>query len=418
MAISEIICSIFLLVVIWYTVLMFWSAKDAINPRVKANKQKCSSCSETFEVNELMRKETEKGTPIYLCEECNSNQEVCFMCSSCVPNDKTSKQKIANKTHPVCFDCYERLRYSDKTFNEQTQIQRQREKIEAPQVLDVAPSYSKKSERSIVTISRIKDASTCPYKYYKGYIEEPKADLPFESIEAGMGQFFHSYLEDHFKQIKAKKRAISKSDRINVDDLINNFRLSFLWEGKLRSPYKIVKSGQDFDDFSDRLYTVGKNFNKFLSSKLIRHKVEAIEGKLQIRTKNCYIRGRYDLITKRRGEEYVLWDWKTGRVPSAQFFKEFRDQKVQLGIYAIWLKHFYDTSNVRGTAVFLRDKYESLSEVFKPEIEKEVLVFVENWRRNMNAVDSYPPIPNRLCDWCGWKPMCPEHQQTFVEIIM
>jgi len=274
-------------------------------------------------------------------------------------------------------------------------------------VLSTASSYSDQPEEKVITISRIKDAD-CPYRYYKNYVETPKQPKPFETIELGIGQFFHSFVESQFKQILATDRAVDKSDKVNVKDLLRSFRLSFIWEGRLRKPYRIVRRGYSIADFEERLANVCKNFNYFITTKLIDHKVVSAEGKLQIRTEACYIRGKYDLITKGPHGNLALWDWKTGRMPIPRFFKDFSAQKVQLGVYAAWMRYKYNTKNVRGYAVFLRDTLDLLSETFKPSVEKDVLEYMQVGRSRLNEMTSYPAIPNNLCSWCPWNEMCDE----------
>ncbi|GFO96835.1 hypothetical protein ig2599ANME_1026 [groundwater metagenome] len=106
-------------------------------------------------------------------------------------------------------------------------------------VISIASKFSKQPEQKLITVSRIKDYS-CPYRYFKNYIQNPKGDIAFQSIEAGIGQFFHSYVENHFKKVMARDTIISRTDILDVNELIAEFNLSFLWEGQLRDPYKIV----------------------------------------------------------------------------------------------------------------------------------------------------------------------------------
>ena len=260
----------------------------------------------------------------------------------------------------------------------------------------------------IVTISRIKDAS-CPYRYFKEYVEKPKAQKAFVSLEAGIGKFFHSYLENRFKLVIARNETIGRDDVLDIGDLVRSFRLSFLWEGTLRAPYRIVRDTYNLGAFISRLESVGQQFNEFLTSRLVGHMVLAAEGQLQLRTDSFYVRGKHDLITQEPSGAFALWDWKTGRAPVPRFYEDFINQKIQLGIYAIWMKHQFEATSVRGTAVFLRDKCEELSEVFTPSIERDVLRYLHDWRSRLNGLSSYPPIPNNLCDWCGWNPVCPAH---------
>lgn len=282
-------------------------------------------------------------------------------------------------------------------------------------VVSVASRYSDQPEELLITISRVKD-SACPYRYFKGYLERPKSQVSFESIEAGLGTFFHAYVENHFKGILASDGLIASNHTLDVPDLLTNFRLAFLWEGRLRAPYKVVSSTYGLHDFIRRLELVATNFNAFLVRRLSGHRVVSVEGELEIKTDEFYIRGKHDLITQDSSGDMVLWDWKTGSAPKPEYYEDFRNQKVQLGIYAVWMKHKYGTLAVRGTAVFLRDGTVELSERFHPSVESEVLLYAEAWRRRVNAQTSYPPIPNNLCDWCGWNAVCPAYQRQSVSI--
>jgi len=272
-------------------------------------------------------------------------------------------------------------------------------------VLSIASSYSDQPEQKIITISRIKDAE-CPYRYYKNYVEMPKQPEPFTNIEKGIGQFFHSFVESQFKKIFSMGRAVNKSDIVNVKDLLRSFRMSFLWEGGLRKPYRIVCRGYSVTDFEERLATIGANFNIFLFKELVGHEVISVEGELQIRTDACYVRGKYDLITKAPDSKLVLWDWKTGRMPIPCYFTDFSTQKAQLGVYAIWMRYKYDTQNVRGTAVFLREDLELLSETFRTSVENDVIEYMQDKRSQLNEMTSYPAIRNNLCSWCPWNEVC------------
>jgi len=273
-------------------------------------------------------------------------------------------------------------------------------------VLSVASRYSDQPEENVITISRIGDAR-CPHRYYKNYVETPRQAKPFESIELGLGQFFHGFLKSHFSRVLAEQRTIGEDDRIDVDDLLRRFRLSFLWEGRLREPYRIVQPNYRINDFQERLAAVGSNFNHFLLTALIGHEIKSVEGELQIRTEACYIRGKHDMITVAPDGCLVLWDWKTGRRPNSEYFDEYAILKSQLGVYATWMRYRYESTDVQGTAVFLRDGLEQQSERFTPAIERDVLEYMVGWRSRLNGMKSYPAIPSHLCDWCSWNETCP-----------
>ncbi|MCG2791042.1 MAG: PD-(D/E)XK nuclease family protein [Actinomycetia bacterium] len=255
-----------------------------------------------------------------------------------------------------------------------------------------------------ISISKIKD-SRCPFKYYKNYIEEPKKEKPFLSIELGLGQFFHSKVEWLFKGIASQNRKITSENILKIDNVINEFEMSFLWNGQLRVPYKIIR-GYHFNHFKNRLDNAIKNFNGYVIPRLLGHKVVKTEGGLQIRTDDFVIRGKYDLITQDQNNRLILWDWKTGRMPKPDFYEEFTLQKIQLGIYAIWIRYKYETDNVITNVVFLRDNVDYLEEVFDYYLEEKVLNFVENQYDILKNITEYTPIPNNLCPWCSWNSEC------------
>ncbi len=95
-------------------------------------------------------------------------------------------------------------------------------------ILSVASAYSQQPEDKLITMSRI-SSSSCPYRYFKEYIEHPSVQDPYKTIEVGIGNFFHSYLENNVKQILARNGIVGTTDTIDVDDLVNSFRLSFIY---------------------------------------------------------------------------------------------------------------------------------------------------------------------------------------------
>ena len=271
-------------------------------------------------------------------------------------------------------------------------------------IKSVSGTFSNVPESERVSISKIKD-SKCPFRYFKNYIEEPREEKPFLSIELGLGNFFHNKVEKLFKTIAAQQRLIKKEDTLSADSIVNEFELSFLWNKKLREPYKIIR--HDFDYFKDRLVNIANNFNRGVLPKLRDHKVIKPEGSLEIKTNDYAIRGKYDLLTQDQKGRILLWDWKTGAAPKPDYYEDFTLQKIQLGIYAIWIRYKYKTENVSASAVFLRDNAYFLQEVFEYHIEKKVVDFIDFEYRNLKEITDYIPIRNNLCQWCSWNSKCP-----------
>lgn len=273
-------------------------------------------------------------------------------------------------------------------------------------VISVSDRFSSHPEEKVITISRVSSAN-CPFSYYKSYVEKPKPKPPFETIEIGIGSFFHSYVENIFKIISSENRAIAVSDILDIDELVSDFKLAFIWDSKLIKPYKIIKNNTTIEYYITRLIGFGQNFNKFLKNNLVNHTVFDVEGDLEIETEKYIIRGKYDLTTKAPNGDLILWDWKTGQAPSPRYIKELKIKKLQLGIYAIWMAHKFPENKIRGTVVFLRGELAQLTEVFSESIEQDVLTNLFKWREKINKLEKYIPMKSGLCPWCAWKSTCP-----------
>jgi hypothetical protein len=274
--------------------------------------------------------------------------------------------------------------------------------------LSVSTRYTPAVESKIVTISRIKDSS-CPLRYFKDYVETPKQKKSFESIETGLGSFFHDVVAKHFDSIRVQGRPIAAADVLDVASVCNGFELAMLWNGAPRPPYRIVKHGQDPADLTVRLEGICGHFNQCIRQQLRGHSIEAIECNLEVETDECFVRGKCDLITRDSSGAFCLWDWKTGNAPKPEYFDDFRTQKLQLGFYATWMRYRYEAADVVAAAVFLRDELVVLTETFREQIESMVLQEAAAWRRRQNSVARHDPIPNNLCAWCGWNPVCPAY---------
>jgi hypothetical protein len=276
-------------------------------------------------------------------------------------------------------------------------------------ILSIGSAAVNQPEFKMVTVGRIRD-SVCAFKYHKNYVETPRPFPPFTAMETGIGGFFHTFLEKHFKAIPAGV-PLTGSHRLDVRELLRAFRMSFVWEGKPRPPYKLVLPGQTIEGLEAALEKVGNNFNEFLVKDLAGHRIIGVEGDIEIRTEDLCIYGKYDLITEDPSGVKILWDWKTGMMPQPKDYDEFRNTRLQLGIYAVWMKHRYKLENVPATAVFFKDGIQKISESFSNAVEKDVLEYLEGWRKRLNRLESFPPVLNDLCDWCGWNPLCPAYQE-------
>lgn len=274
---------------------------------------------------------------------------------------------------------------------------------DSPVVVSVHDSFSNRPERQVITMSRI-SAARCPRAYFRDYVELPRPEKPFVSIELAVGQYFHSLLERLFEQTAG--RVVDGSCVLDAQAAVREFAATHLDGGVTVSPYRVIRADRTANDYLEGLGRMIGNFNRFAGDDLAGHTVVRAEGALEILAGTITIRGKYDLITRDEDGRLVLWDWKTGGAPSPRHSDSLEQLRMQLGIYATWMRHWYADETVRGRAVFFRDEPAGLHWEFSPQLEREVLDHTCAWRHRINGWTSYPPNRSALCAWCGWNEMC------------
>jgi RecB family exonuclease len=107
----------------------------------------------------------------------------------------------------------------------------------------------------------------------------------------------------------------------------------------------------------------------------------------------------------------TVTDYKTGKVPGPKW----RDGKFeQLYIYAILLEMLLDETPTHVELLYLRDGTRLRRPVQKRDLDATLRLLTETHAEicERMEIDDFPPTPNRLCDWCSFKPICPAHQAT------
>lgn len=119
---------------------------------------------------------------------------------------------------------------------------------------------------------------------------------------------------------------------------------------------------------------------------------------------------RLDTIKTSSGEQRFVSDYKTGRMPSPRFEDE---AFFQLQVYALLLAR---SSGVKVDVLRLLYTSEgSQKGVLSRRVDEEMLSVTEAklkavWKgmRGNAATGVWPTRRQRLCDWCHFKPVCPE----------
>lgn len=111
------------------------------------------------------------------------------------------------------------------------------------------------------------------------------------------------------------------------------------------------------------------------------------------------------------GELVRVVDYKTGKKPSPRY----QDQALfQMRFYALVLWRLRGVVPTRLQLIYLGNPAGLLTyDPTAQDLTDTELQLRELWGQieYAKATDSWPPRPQRLCDWCHFKPICPAHTQ-------
>jgi len=135
--------------------------------------------------------------------------------------------------------------------------------------------------------------------------------------------------------------------------------------------------------------------------------VVSVEKKVEARLGEVPVMGFIDRI-ERVGSLTVVSDYKTGKVPGANYKDEALAQPY---LYAAMLGEI-------GVAVdgyrmlYVNAESEISGEIDQRAIESARQRAAESWGAINDdfAADNFQARPSRLCDWCGYKAICPAWQ--------
>jgi len=242
--------------------------------------------------------------------------------------------------------------------------------------------------------SRISTYENCPYKYKLHYIDKEKPEIE-NTIEAFMGDIVHQSLEDLYKRKKFKKRVAKTS-------LIKFYR--DLWDKEYSEDIKVIKKGLLASNYK-------KMGEKFLSDYYDKYKPFEQLTILGLETQDRMTlpdgnqwHVRIDKFACDNEGNYYVMDYKTN---SRMKDQEEADSDRQLAMYSIWVKDkFKDAKSVKLVWHMLAFNKEVVSERSKKELEKLQQEIISTIKEMENAKE-FPTNVTGLCDYCGFKHICP-----------
>lgn len=248
-----------------------------------------------------------------------------------------------------------------------------------------------------ISYSAIETFKQCPQKYKFQEIDKIKAP---KSKEAVFGTVIHGAL----------KFLHSKEPRFPTKEaLLEFYKQSWPAKGTINW----------LDDTEERIFkSEGERIISNYYDRLDKSKFSAVDLEssfsilIQDDKEPHILRGKVDRIDKLKNGVFEIIDYKTDRrLPS----QESVDNNVQLSIYHLALTSRWPNLNpeeVRLSLYFLRHGEKLTTKRTKNQLEntrKEILSVISKIKSS-----KFSPNPSPLCDYCGYKPICPMWRHEYI----
>lgn len=261
-----------------------------------------------------------------------------------------------------------------------------------------------KSQTFRTSYSALDTFKQCPLKYKFSQIDKIKAP---KSKEAIFGNKIHKAL-----QFFHSKHPVSPT----LNELLNC--LKDIWQSE---PFQ--DDQEDMIYFSEAIKILKNYYNHYLKTKDkftvidTETRFEVLLENPQNKKQKCLLTGIIDRIDKTASGIEVV-DYKTTkRLPSQQDV----DNSLQLSLYCLGLINRWPQfsspglENIKLTFYYLKHQ-----EAISTKRTKEQLNSVkkQTWEKLAEIEKSdFKPIPSVLCDWCGYKNICPMWKNLYKEQI-
>ena len=249
-----------------------------------------------------------------------------------------------------------------------------------------------------ISYSALNTFKQCPKKYHYQEIEKRKAP---KSKEALFGTAVHETLRYMFSRDPLFP---------TLEEVFARFR-ALLAESKMKEEHK-ERYGQAGEKMLKSFYLKNPpwNFNVIdLESRFEVALDDASTGRHHV------LVGKIDRIDKPDEKTYEIIDYKTSsRLPSQGTV----DNDLQLSLYQLGLQKRWPhvvPENIKLSLYFLRaDEKLSTKREAGALQETEAHILSDLRTIEKKAADSnFPPVPSALCNWCGYRPICPAWRHLY-----
>jgi len=255
--------------------------------------------------------------------------------------------------------------------------------------------------------SAIETYLQCPQKYK--FQEIDRIRVP-KSREAIFGSLVHNTLKFMFKRDPLFP---------TLDEVVDHFREHWPSREVLDAEGKHDPLRRSWTEFEEKAYFEEgvRMLKKFYEKNAPwNFTIVDLESRFEIslideETGETHIlAGIMDRIDKRPDGTYEIIDYKTSkRMPSQEALAE----NLQLSLYSLGLQRRWPhikPEDIQLSLYFLKHE-EKLTTKSTEEITEKtkshILKTISEIQERMKADKEFEPMPSPLCDWCGFRPLCP-----------
>ncbi len=245
--------------------------------------------------------------------------------------------------------------------------------------------------------SRISCFEQCPFKFKLKYLDKVRPEIE-QSIEAFLGSIVHDTLEKLYKDMRFQKLNTLEEILVHYGEL---------WDKNWNPAILIVRK-----DYTTENYR--KMGEKFIADYYEKHKpfdqskTIGLEQRIVLDLNNdgrYKLQGFIDRLAIGKDGTYEIHDYKTN---SSLPLKEYLEEDRQLALYAMAVKGSYpDAKSIKLIWHFLTFNKHIEIQKTDEELEKLRLSVISDIQ-NIESAKEYPTKKTTLCEWCEFRPMCPE----------
>ena len=245
--------------------------------------------------------------------------------------------------------------------------------------------------------SRASQFKTCPQQFK--YANVDKLKEPTNEVQA-KGTTVHQALEDLFDL---------PQDERSIEKLHNLFRDAWTKVRGTDEHHNLFSSVEEERDWGiDGLKLLNNymtiedptTFNPLERERWVRGSIEDLN-----------LRGILDRMDRNRNGELIIVDYKSGKAPMAKY-KEPRFFALKL--YALLIREELGEMPAELKLIYLKNSTIHTLKINEEDLNTARREILEIWTNIKKAYkeNKFPAVKNNLCDWCYYKPICPEFNEN------